>query len=74
MCKLYELENSCRFGSACSYFHLSSDKQSETNQRLQYLENSLKDMTSKIESLEGELKKVKANHISEGRKVNEIQS
>ena len=74
VCKLYELENSCRFGSACSYLHLSSNKLSETNQRLQYLENCLKDMTSKIESLEGELEKVKANHISEGKRVKEIPS
>ena len=52
VCKLYELENSCRFGSACSYLHLSSNKQSETEQRLRYLENRLKDMTSKIMALE----------------------
>ena len=63
VCKLFELEKACRFGLKCSYLHSKAKKQNETDQRLQYLENSLKDMTKKIESLEEELARVKANVI-----------
>ena len=49
-------------------------KKNETDQRLQYLENSLKDMTRKIESLEEELAKVKANVIGVEEKAKEMPS
>ena len=74
VCKIYEIEQSCRFGSKCSYFHSNSTKQKETDQRLKFLENRLDDMSSKIESLEGELEKIRANGNDGENKVKEISS
>ena len=42
VCKLYDLDKSCRFGSDCSYLHTKFKKESQNYERLEYLETVLK--------------------------------
>ena len=38
VCKLYDLDKSCRFGSDRSYLHTKSKKESQNYEKLEYLE------------------------------------
>jgi uncharacterized C2H2 Zn-finger protein len=74
VCKLHDLYKSRRFGSDCSYLHTKSKKESENDERLEYLENCLKDMTEKVKGLEEELSEIKANINSAENKAKEVSS
>ena len=61
-CKIYALENICRFGGKCSYQHVSqpeSEESAESSRKIKDLENSVKEMTKLIKHLEDELAEIK---------------
>ena len=61
-CKIYALNNICRFGGKCSYQHVhqpESEESAESSRKIQDLENSVKEMTKLIKHLEDELAEIK---------------